>query len=111
MAQFIELDVDQGTDFSYDLDLTDDFGSPINVTNYIFSSALKKSYDSTLNTASFIIQVVSQANGNLRFTLSSSVTANIKAGRYLFDVKQTDSGNTTTRILEGIIRINPQITR
>lgn len=111
MAQFVELDADQGTDFSYDLDLTADDGTPINVANYIFTSSIKKSYDSISNTASFTIQVINESTGNLRFTLSSSVTTGIRAGRYLFDIKQVDSTNITTRILEGIIRINPQITR
>jgi hypothetical protein len=111
MAQFIELDLDQGTDFSYDLDLTTDDGTPINVTNYTFSSSIKKSYYSTANTATFTITVVNAANGNLRFSIASTITANIKAGRYLFDVKQIDSGNTTSRILEGVIRVNPQITK
>jgi hypothetical protein len=111
MAQFVELDLDQGTDFSYDLDLTTDDGSPINVANYSFTSSIRKSYYSTNDTASFTITVVNTANGNLKFSMTSSTTANIKAGRYLFDVKQVDSGNTTSRILEGVIRVNPQITR
>jgi hypothetical protein len=111
MAQFIELDVDQGTDFSYDLDLTTDDGVPINVTNYIFSSSIRKSYYSSGVAANFIIVVANQNLGNLRFTIPSNITANIKAGRYLFDIKQVDSSNTTSRILEGIITVNPQITR
>jgi hypothetical protein len=111
MAQFVELDLDQGTDFTYDLDLSTDDGTPINVINYSFTSSIKKSHYSSSDTASFTINVVNAANGNLRFSMASSTTANIKAGRYLFDVKQIDSGNTTSRILEGIIRVNPQITR
>jgi hypothetical protein len=45
------------------------------------------------------------------FTLNAATTANIKAGRYLFDVKQVDNVNTTTRLIEGIITVNPQVTK
>jgi len=39
MAQFIELNLDQGTDFEFDLDLMEADGTAINVTNYTFSSS------------------------------------------------------------------------
>lgn len=111
MAQFIELDVDQGTDFNFDLDLTNDDGSVINVTSYTFSSSIRKSYYSSSVTANLSVQVVNAANGNVVLSMNSATTSNIKAGRYLFDVKQVDSSNVTTRLVEGIITVLPQVTK
>ena len=111
MAQFIEIDLDQGTDFNLDVDLTTDDGTAINVANYTFSSSIRKSYYSSAITANLSVTVLNQANGNLSFSMNSATSANIKAGRYLFDVKQIDAANTTTRIFEGIITVLPQVTK
>jgi uncharacterized membrane protein len=111
MAQFVELDLDQGTDLSYNLDLTQDDGSPLNITGYIFTSSIRKSYYSANVTANLTVTIVSAANGNVTLTMNSATTSNIKAGRYLFDVKQKDTANLTTRIVEGIITVLPQVTQ
>ncbi len=86
MAQFVELDIDQGTDFSFDLDLTTDDGTPINVTGYSFTSSIRKSYYSSSATANLNVAVANAVGGNVIFSMNSATTANIKAGRYLFDV-------------------------
>lgn len=111
MAQFVELDLDQGTDLSYNLDLTQDDGSPLNVTGYTFSSSIRKSYYSENVTANLTVTVANSVGGNVLLTMNSAVSANIKAGRYLFDVKQKDAANVTTRIIEGIITVLPQVTK
>lgn len=111
MAQFVELDLDQGTDLSYNLDLTQDDGSPLNVTGFIFSSSIRKSYYSTTVTANLTVTVANSVAGNVLLSMNSATSANIKAGRYLFDVKQKDAANVTTRIIEGIITVLPQVTK
>lgn len=111
MAQYVELDLDQGTDLSYNLDLTQDDGSPLNVTNFIFTSSIRKSYYSANVTANLSVTLVDAANGNVTLTMNAATTSNIKAGRYLFDVKQKDAANVTTRLVEGIITVLPQVTK
>ena len=51
------------------------------------------------------------ANGNVIISLNAATTTNIKAGRYLYDVKMTDTANVVTRVVEGIITITPQVTK
>lgn len=111
MAQFVEIDVDQGTDFSLDLDLTNADGTVINVAGYTFSSSVRKSYYSVNPVANLTVTVVNAANGNVVLSMNSATTSNIKAGRYLFDVKQVSAGSTSTRLLEGIITVLPQVTK
>lgn len=111
MAQFIELDLDQGTDLSYNLDLTNDDGSPIDVTGYVFTSSIRKSYYSKSVTANLTVTIADAANGNVVLSMNSDTTTAIRAGRYLFDIKQKDAANTYTRIVEGIITVLPQITK
>jgi len=111
MAQFVELELDQGTDFNFDLNLTNDDGVAINVANYAFTSSIRKSYYSTSVSANLTVTVINAANGNVICALNAATTSNIKAGRYLFDVKQIDNVNITTRLVEGIITVNPQVTK
>lgn len=111
MASQVELFCDQGTDFSYQLDLSNDDGTPLDVTGYTFKSSVRKSYYSSGVTANLTVTILSAANGNVQLSMNSSTTANIKAGRYLYDVKMVDSANVTSRVIEGIITIYPQITK
>jgi len=111
MSNFVELSCDQGTDFSVNIDLTNDNGSAINVTNYTFSSSIRKSYYSANTTANLTVTIASAANGNVALSMNAATTANIKAGRYLYDVKMKNSANTTSRVIEGIITVFPQITQ
>lgn len=111
MAQYIELDLDQGTDFNIDLDLSNDDGTAINVANYAFSSSMRKSFYSLNPTANLTVTVHDAANGNVVLSMNAATSANIRPGRYLFDVKQVDAQNTTSRVIEGIITVNPQVTK
>ena len=108
---YAELTVDQGATFETTLDLIADDGTSINVTNYLFSGQIRKSYYSSNPTANLVITVTNAANGNVKMSLNAATTANIKSGRYVYDVKMTDTANVVTRIVEGIITITPQVTQ
>lgn len=108
---YAELTVDQGATYETTLDLINDDGTAINVAGYVFSGQIRKSYYSSNSTANLTITVINAANGNVNLSLNAATTSNIKAGRYLYDVKMTDTANTVTRIVEGIITITPQVTK
>lgn len=108
---YAELTVDQGTTFETSVDLTNDDGTYINVANYTFSSQIRKSYFSNTITANITTTIVDAANGNVKMSITSANTANIRAGRYLYDLKMTSPTGVTTRVIEGIITVTPQVTR
>lgn len=112
MAAFVELYVDQGTTFNNVINLTDDLtNAPINVAGYIVRGQLRRSYYSTNPSANLTCTITDAANGEITLSLTDSQTANIKAGRYLFDVETKDTSNVVSRVLEGIITVTPEITR
>ena len=111
MASQVELFCDQGTDFSYQLDVSNDDGTPLNVANYVFNSSVRKSYYSTAVVANLTISILSAANGNVQLSMNSATTSNIKPGRYVYDVKMKNDSNTTFRVIEGIITVYPQVTK
>jgi len=108
---YAELTVDQGSTFESTIDLVSDDGAVINVAGYVFTGQIRKSYYSTNPTANLTLAIMNAANGNVKVSMSAATTANIKAGRYLYDIKMVDTSNSATRLVEGVITITPQVTR
>jgi len=107
---YAELNLYRGTTFSTDLTIKNDDGSAINVANAVFTCQIRKSYYSANATANVTVTKANSANGDIALSLDAANTANIKAGRYLYDLKMLNDG-TTTRIIEGIITVLPQVSR
>lgn len=112
MAGYVELLVDQGTTFQNIIYVTDDTtNASVNIYGYVVTSQMRRSYYSANISANITCTVSNTSNGEIILTMPSSETANIKAGRYVFDVKTVTSGGIVNRILEGTITILPQVTR
>jgi len=71
---------------------------------------MKKSYYSSSTTANFVVQVNDPTEGVILLSLPYANTANISAGRYVYDVLIKDSSNTVIRVLEGVVNVLPQVT-
>ena len=108
MANKANILVDQGSTFITTVNLTDDNDAPLDLTIYTSAAQMRKHYTSS-NSVSFTTSGNSQ--GVLTLSLSANTTANIAAGRYMYDVELTDSSNNVTRVFEGIVTITPNITR
>ncbi len=108
---YAELTIDQGATFSSVLTLANDDNSPLDLTDHEFESQIRKSYYSTNPTANITVVVENAANGVVRLSLDAANTANIKAGRYLYDLKMIDEANTVIRVVEGIVTVTPQVSR
>lgn len=110
-AAYSNLYLEQGTTFTTTITLDDVYGETYNLVGYTASSQMRKSYYSSNATATFDT-TVNVGQGSVSLYLDSTITANIAAGRYVYDAVITDSNtNTTTRILEGIIEVSPCVTR
>lgn len=107
MAQKLNLIVDQGSSFQTNFTVNDDGGNPINFTGYTASAQMRKHYTSS-NAVSFTVQLSNQ--GVITLSLTSNTTDNIVPGRYVYDVEVV-SGNTVSRVVEGIVTVTPQVTR
>lgn len=105
MGTKVDLIIDQGSTFSTTINLLDNNGDQLNLTGYTGISHIKKTYTSVTNTAF----TVSIANGGVTLSLSAAQTANIYQGRYVYDVKLTDTSNNVSRIAEGIVTITPSV--
>lgn len=109
MGRKVNLIVDQGSTFESTITLTDSNNQLINLTGYSATGQLRKHYTSS-NAVSFSV-TLGGANGTLTLGLSSNATANIVAGRYVYDVELTYPSNNVSRVIEGIVTVTPQVTR
>lgn len=110
-AGYQELFLEQGTTFTTNITLDDVDGIPFDLTGVQAKSQIRKSYYSANTTAEFDVQINSPTTGLILLVLDAQVTANIAAGRYVYDVAIKDTANTVTRVLEGIVNVIPQVTR
>lgn len=112
MPEFVEYYIDQGSDFSSTLNLTDSVTSAnANLTGYSVNSQIRRSYFSSNISARFTCQVTNALQGEITLSLNSANTSNLKVGRHVFDVYTTDATNSKARVLEGTITVTPGVTR
>jgi hypothetical protein len=110
VAAFTEILMEQGASFSTTVNVEDTAGSAVNLTNYIASSQMRKSYYSTsYNTISSV--VTGNANGEITLTMSAANTASLTPGRYVFDLVITSPTTIKTRVVEGVIVVTPGVTQ
>lgn len=110
MATKANLVIDQGTDYSTVVNVTNDDGTPVNLTGYTGRGQIRKHYTST-NAVSFAVSVSNTEGGQLTLALTAPQTSNMAAGRYVYDVEVVSSANIVSRIVEGIVTLTPEVTR
>ena len=110
MADFVEIQIEAGATFSTEITVSNSDGTSKNLADYSARSQLRKSYYSSTST-SFDLTSTESANGTISRGLTAANTANLKAGRYVYDVEIQNTQGTVTRIFEGIATVLPNVTR
>lgn len=110
MAMTAYLDIDQGSDFTTEITLQNDNGTPMNLLGFSIYSQFRKSYGSTTGYA-FNAQITNAIQGKFTLSLSGVASSAIKPGRYLYDVEISNAVPSKARVLEGIVTINAEITK
>lgn len=113
MAEYVELFIDQGSDFSTTVNLNDDNTNlPQNVSGYVVTSSLRRSLLSPNVSANLTCSIYDAANGEILISMNAGQTANLRAGSYLFDVRVYSTlSASTSRLIEGVMFVTPSITK
>lgn len=109
MAIKANIVIDQGTSFSTSINLTDTDDAVIDLTDFTGAAQMRKHFTSS-NSTPFVVTIV-PADGVVQLSLTANTTANLVAGRYVYDVELTDTNGTISRIVEGIVTVTPNVTR
>lgn len=110
MAIYADITADQGSNFSSEITVTDVDDSPIDLTNYTARGQIRRTYTSSSAT-SFAAVVSNPTSGIVSISLTSATTANMKPGRYVYDVEIVSNTNIVTRVIEGQFILTPSVTR
>lgn len=111
MATTFNLSIDQGTDFESTIQVTDSTGSERDLTGYTARAQLRRSYASVSN-VEFVVSIQAPTTGEILMSLPHERTANLKYGRYVYDVELVNNDNTLVeRLVEGTVTVHPEVTR
>ena len=110
MAIIANLYIDQGTDFSITVDVTNSDGSVLNLSGYSAAAQMRKTYTSSSVSATFSTSIA-EATGQVTLSLTDTQTTALNPGRYLYDLNITSAGGQTSRVVEGQAIITPGVTR
>lgn len=108
MATKLNLFIDQGTDFSTIIEITDENDVAVDLSTYTGRAQMRKHYTSSAYTA---FNVSGNSSGMLTVSMNAATSSNVASGRYVWDLEVVSSGNVVSRIVEGIVTINPEVTR
>ena len=113
MAARANLQIDQGATFSTDVTVSDTDGTAFNLTGYTAAAKMALGYSSTRTRTSLTTAIASDpTTGVITLSLTADQTDSLEApARYVYDVEITKtSDSTVTRVIDGIITVNPSVT-
>ena len=106
-----DIVIDQGSDFSIQVAISED-GTAVPVATHTARAQLRPSPTSATKTADFVCTIVDASGGKINMQLSNSVTAGIASGKYYYDLELVNTNNgTVARLLQGVARVTPEVTR
>jgi hypothetical protein len=110
VATISNLYVDQGSFYRTYVTVTGTDGVALDLAGYTAAAQMRKSYSSSV-AYSFQVSISSPSQGRVKVELTSAQSRLIPAGRYLYDLEVTDPSGEKLRVVEGIVTINPEITK
>ena len=101
-----------GTDFDQTFVLEDAQSNSVKDLTGFNGCAQMKRYESSLKTADFTISFANdRSTGRVTLSLLAADTANLKPGKYFYDLILNSPAGSTTRAVEGTILVKKSVTR
>lgn len=112
MAVYVSnLVIHTGTDFEQVFVLEgSSSNSSLDLTGYTGASKFKK-YKSSTTSHSFDVSFTNRLLGKVKIGMGSSMTTNLKPGKYFYDINITSPSGTTSRVVEGQVLVKKAVTR
>ena len=111
MSRYLDLTLDQGATFTQKVNYIDSNKANISLAGYSVRAQMRRSYYSS-NSVAMMATVSNAAQGEVTLELAANTTANLKSGRWVYDLEANAANDATViRIVEGIITIMPGVTR
>lgn len=102
------LTINTHSDFSEDLELFQTGGNRTNLSGYTAQSQMRKHPDSS-TAYDFTVGITSAVDGELTLSMTDTVTAQIKPGRYMYDLMLIRPNGDKTIVVEGMVNVRSGI--
>jgi len=102
--------MDQGATFTRTLTVKEN-GSAMNLTGYSVASLMRSTHDSSTVVGTFTCTISNASGGIITMSMTASATGAIEEAIYVYDLEIASSSGTITRLLEGEVTVNPEVTR
>ena len=102
------LTINTHSDFSEDLELFQTGGNRTNLSGYTAQSQMRKHPDSS-TAYDFTVGITSDIDGELTLSMTDTVTAQIKPGRYMYDLMLIRPNGDKTIVVEGMVNVRSGI--
>jgi hypothetical protein len=101
----VNIVIEQGEDYQEVFTVNNPDGTPLDLTGYTGVAKIRKFPESSTSTP-FSVGIVSTA-GQVVVSLANTVTTDLKAGRHYYDVIITSSAGKKTKVVDGMVLVNP----
>ena len=106
------LVINTGSTFSQTFNLeSTETNSPLDLTNYTGASQMRKWAGASAKTDFTVTIPDPKTSGKIGIGLTAGQTAELKAGRYVYNVLITGNDGTTDSVVEGMVLVREGVTR
>ena len=106
-----DIVIDQGSDFAIEVQIQQNSAN-VNLSTHSARAQLRPTPTSSTKTADFTCSITNASQGKIKMSLSNSTTASIANGKYYYDLELVNtSDSSVTRLIEGVARVTPEVTR
>lgn len=109
MAVYANLSIDQGSTFTSTITVEASNGLVFDLTGYTARGQIRKTYSSA-SAVDFTTSIADPESGEITIGVDAETTAEMKPGRYQFDVEIVND-TVVQRVIEGQVEVNPRVTR
>ena len=102
--------LEQGATFNRILTLKEN-NAVMNLTGYSVAAKLRSTHDSSSVVGTFTCTISDAANGKITMAMTNSTSAAIEEGIYVYDLEITSGTGSVTRLMQGEVTVNPEVTR
>ena len=102
--------MEQGATFTRQLTVKES-GSALNLSGYSVASLMRSTHDSSTVVGTFTCTISNASSGEITMSMTSSTSSAIEEGIYVYDLEITSGTGTVTRLLQGEVTVNPEVTR
>tara|TARA_B100001758_G_scaffold41951_1_gene33122 strand:- start:73 stop:423 length:351 start_codon:yes stop_codon:yes gene_type:complete len=108
------LVIHTGTDFKQTFIFENESSnSALDLTGYTGSGQIKR-YDSSSKAADLTLDfgnAEQRTTGKITVEMSSTVTSDLKSGRYFYDIRLTNANGKIEKVVEGVVIVKQSVTR